>query len=531
MFASMILFLCLFFQPGQGRQGQFPPAQQPSPAPATTAPTGQPSQTGQGGPGGGRAQAQPSPSPEETPVVTKHEIHAGSRVLRYTATTGMMPIKNREGETEARIFYMAYTLDDAGPRNRRPVTFAFNGGPGSASVWLHLGAIGPKRVKMNPDGTMPAPPYDLVDNDLTWLTTSDLVFIDPVGTGYSRAARPELASRFFGLAGDIDSVGEFIRMYLTRYERWTSPLFLAGESYGTTRASALSEYLIQRGIALNGIMLISTIMNFETTNFAPGNDIPYALYLPSYAATAWYHKKLPPDLQAKSVQQLVAEVEQWAATDYLIGLQKGNQLSSQERQDLVNKLARYTGLETRFIDNANLRVNLNLFRKELLRNEKRSIGRLDARFKGYDASLATDSPDFDASETAIRPPYTSTFNNYVRSELGYKSDLEYYILGGGITSPWNWGTNNTYVDTSVALRTALARNPYLKVFVAMGYYDMATPYFAARYTLEHISLDPTLLKNVSTSYYEAGHMMYIDDKSLTKLRADIEKFMQDSVRR
>lgn len=524
MFASLILFLCLFFQPGQGgqRQGQ-PPAPQPSPSPATAP-------TGQGGPGG-RAQAQPSPSPEETPVVTKHEIRAGSRVLRYTATTGMMPIKNREGETEARMFFMAYTLDEAGNRNRRPLTFSFNGGPGSASVWLHLGAIGPKRVKMNADGSMPAPPYELIDNDQTWLSGSDLVFIDPVGTGYSRAARPELASRFFGLAGDIESVGEFIRMYLTRYERWTSPLFLAGESYGTTRASALSEYLIQRGIAFNGIMLISSIMNFETTNFAPGNDLPYALYLPSYAATAWYHKKLAPDLQSKSVQQVVAEVEQWAATDYLTGLQKGNQLTSQERQDLVNKLARYTGLETRFVDNANLRVNLNLFRKELLRNEKRSIGRLDARFKGYDASLATDSPEFDASETAIRPPYTATFNNYVRSELGYKSDLEYYILGGGITSPWNWGTNNNYVDTSVALRTALARNPYLKVFVAMGYYDMATPYFAAHYTLQHISLDPALLKNVSTSYYEAGHMMYIDEKSLSKLHADIEKFMQDSTRR
>jgi carboxypeptidase C (cathepsin A) len=527
MFASLMLFLCLFFQPGQGgqgRQGQLPPSQQPSPSPAATAPSGQP------GPGG-RAQAQPSPSPEETPVVTKHEIRAGGRVLRYTATTGMMPIKNREGETEARMFFMAYTLDDAGNRNRRPLTFSFNGGPGSASVWLHLGAIGPKRVKMNADGSMPAPPYELVDNDQTWLSGSDLVFIDPVGTGYSRAARPELASRFFGLAGDIESVGEFIRMYLTRYERWTSPLFLAGESYGTTRASALSEYLIQRGVAFNGIMLISSIMNFETTNFAPGNDLPYALYLPSYAATAWYHKKLPPDLQSKSVQQVVAEVEQWAGTEYLTGLQKGNQLTSQERQDLVNKLARYTGLETRFVDNANLRVNLNLFRKELLRNEKRSIGRLDARFKGYDANLATDSPDFDASETAIRPPYTATFNNYVRSELGYKSDLEYYILGGGITSPWNWGTNNNYVDTSVALRTALARNPYLKVFVAMGYYDMATPYFAAHYTLQHISLDPALLKNVSTSYYEAGHMMYIDEKSLSKLHADIEKFMQDSMRR
>ena len=524
MFASLILFVCLFFQPGQGRQGQVPPAQQPSPSPAATAPSGQP------GPGG-RAQAQPSPSPEETPVVTKHEIRAGSRILRYTATTGMMPIKNREGETEARMFFMAYTLDDAGNRNRRPLTFSFNGGPGSASVWLHLGAIGPKRVKMNADGSMPAPPYELVDNDQTWLSGSDLVFIDPVGTGYSRAARPELASRFFGLTGDIESVGEFIRMYLTRYERWTSPLFLAGESYGTTRASALSEYLIQRGIAFNGIMLISSIMNFETTNFAPGNDLPYALYLPSYAATAWYHKKLPPDLQSKSVQQVVAEVEQWAGTEYLTGLQKGNQLTSQERQDLVNKLARYTGLETRFVDNANLRVNLNLFRKELLRNEKRSIGRLDSRFKGYDANLATDSAEFDASETAIRPPYTATFNNYVRSELGYKSDLEYYILGGGITSPWNWGTNNNYVDTSVALRTALARNPYLKVFVAMGYYDMATPYFAAHYTLQHISLDPALLKNVSTSYYEAGHMMYIDEKSLSKLHADIEKFMQDSTRR
>jgi carboxypeptidase C (cathepsin A) len=442
----------------------------------------------------------------------------------------MMPIKNRDGETEARIFFMAYTLDDAGNRNHRPLTFSFNGGPGSASVWLHLGAIGPKRVKMNPDGTMPAPPYQLVDNEYTWLNQSDLVFIDPVGTGYSRAARPELAAKFFGLTGDIESVGEFIRMYLTRYERWTSPLFLAGESYGTTRASALSGYLIGRGIAFNGIVLISTIMNFETTDFAPGNDLPYVMFLPSYAATAWYHKKLPADLQSRPVQQIVSEVEQWTS-DYSLALQKGDQLTAQERQDVLAKLSRYTGLDSRFIDNANLRISLNLFRKELLRSEKRSIGRLDARFKGYDANLATDSPDFDASEAAIRPPYTTTFNNYVRSELGYKSDLEYYILGGGITSPWNWNTNNGYVDTSVALRTALARNPYLKIFVAMGYYDMATPYFAVQYTLHHISLDPALLRNFSTGYYEAGHMMYIDEKSLTRLRADVGKFIEDAQRR
>ena len=426
---------------------------------------------------------------------------------------------------------MAYTLDDGGGRNRRPVTFSFNGGPGSASVWLHLGAIGPKRVRMNPDGTMPAPPYELVDNEHTWLNQSDLVFIDPVGTGYSRAVRPELASKFFGLQGDIESVGEFIRMYLTRYERWTSPLFLAGESYGTTRASALSGYLIGRGIAFNGIILISTIMNFETTDFAAGNDLAYMMFLPSYAATAWYHKKLPSDLQSRSVQQVVSEVEQWAANEYSLALGKGDRLTGQDRQDVIARLSRYTGLSQPFIDNANLRVSLTLFRKELLRSEKRSIGRLDARFKGFDANYASDSPDFDASEAAIRPPYTSTFNNYVRSELNYKSDLEYYILGGGITSPWNWGTNNSYVDTSVALRNALARNPYLKIFVAMGYYDMATPYFAVDYTLHHISLDPMLLKNFSTGYYEAGHMMYIDEKSLTRMRADVGRFIQDSTAR
>jgi len=320
-------------------------------------------------------------------------------------------------------------------------------------------------------------------------------------------------------------------MYLTRYERWTSPLFLAGESYGTTRASALSGYLIGRGIAFNGIILISTIMNFETTDFAAGNDLAYMMFLPSYAATAWYHKKLPSDLQSRSVQQVVSEVEQWAANEYSLALGKGDRLTGQDRQDVIARLSRYTGLSQPFIDNANLRVSLTLFRKELLRSEKRSIGRLDARFKGFDANYASDSPDFDASEAAIRPPYTSTFNNYVRSELNYKSDLEYYILGGGITSPWNWGTNNSYVDTSVALRNALARNPYLKIFVAMGYYDMATPYFAVDYTLHHISLDPMLLKNFSTGYYEAGHMMYIDEKSLTRMRADVGRFIQDSTAR
>ncbi len=461
--------------------------------------------------------------------MTKHEIRVNGSTIKYTAIAGMMPIKNREGEVEARMFFTSYVVDRP-EGTSRPLTFSFNGGPGSASVWLHMGAIGPKRVKMNADGTMPAPPYELVDNEGTWLTKSDLVFIDPVGTGYSRPARPELGAKFFGLQGDIESVGEFIRMYLTRYERWTSPLFLAGESYGTTRASALSGYLIERGIAFNGIMLISTIMNFGTTSFAAGNDLPYALFLPSYAATAWYHKKLPADLQSKPVNRVTAEAEAWASGEYMIALGKGGRLTPEERLDTIAKLARYTGLDPKFIDYANLRVPLNLFRKELLRTERRSIGRLDSRFKGYDSNLATDSTEYDASEAAIRPPFTSTFNDYIRTQLGYKTDLEYYILGGGI-GPWNWGTNNNYVDTSTALRTALARNPFLKVFVACGYYDMATPYYAVEYTLGHISIDPSLLKNFSTSYYEAGHMMYIDEKSLTKLHADVSKFMDESMRR
>jgi carboxypeptidase C (cathepsin A) len=293
----------------------------------------------------------------------------------------------------------------------------------------------------------------------------------------------------------------------------------------------LSGYLVDRGIALNGIVLISTIMNFATTDFAAGNDLPYIMFLPSYAATAWYHKKLPRELQSKSVEQVTREAEQWAMNEYSLALAKGDRLQGAEKQEAITKLSRYTGLDKTFIENANLRVSLNFFRKELLRDEKRSIGRLDARIKGYDSSFVTAGPDFDASEAAIRPPYTSTFNNYVRSELGFKSDLEYYILGGGFTSPWNWGTNNGYVDTSVALRNALAKNPYLKVFVAMGYYDMATPYFAADYTLHHISLDPVLLKNISSGYYEAGHMMYIEEKSLAKLRSDVGKFMQDATNR
>jgi carboxypeptidase C (cathepsin A) len=475
--------------------------------------------------------AEKTPEKEEAPVVTHHEIRVAGKTLKYTATTGMMPLRDAKGEAEAHLFFVAYTLDGVSDSAHRPLMFSFNGGPGSASVWLHLGALGPKRVVMETDGQMPAPPFHLVDNEYTWLDQTDLVFIDPVGTGYSRAAKPELNKKFWSLGGDIQSVGEFIRMYLTRYERWTSPLFLVGESYGTTRAAGLAGYLVERGIAFNGIILVSSILNFETIDFAKGNDLPYVLFLPSYTATAWYHHKLAPDLEA-DLGRTLREVESWAQTGYAEALAKGDRLPAAERQAAIEKLARYTGLDPRYIDKSDLRVQIFPFSKELLRDQKRSVGRIDSRFKGIDASAAGAEPDFDPSIAAIRPPYTTTFNNYVRGELGYKNDLEYYLLGEGITSPWEWGPGSRpgFPDTSDDLRSAFAKNPYMKLYVASGYFDLATPYFATEYTLAHMGLDPSLRGNIRTGEYEAGHMMYIESKSLAKLKHEVGEFVASALK-
>jgi carboxypeptidase C (cathepsin A) len=464
---------------------------------------------------------------DEPPVVTKHSVRVNGRQLNYTATTGFMPIKNAvSGETEARLFFMAYTLDD--PPASRPLMFSFNGGPGSASVWLHMGALGPRRVKMLDDGLMPPAPYEMEDNAQTWLDQTDLVFIDPVGTGYSRAAKPELASKFFGVNGDIDSVGEFIRMYLGRYERWSSPLYLVGESYGTTRAAGLSNHLFERGIALNGIVLVSTVMNFQSIRFADNNDLPLVLIFPSYTATAWYHKQLPADVQSRPLRDVLRESETFAVNEYAPAMLKIDRLSAAEKAALLDKFSRFTGLSRDFVDQNNFRVDLGEFNKELLRKQRRTTGRLDSRFVGFDKDSAGEGPDFDPSMTAIRTPYTAVFNDYVRRELGYKSDVEYYILGGGISSPWNWNTNNAYADTSQALSAAMRKNPYMKVFVASGYYDMATPYFATEYTVSAMNLDPQLRRNFSFAYYEAGHMMYIEKNSLRKLKEDVAGFIANS---
>ncbi len=498
------------------------PAQQPRPAaPPSTAPAEKPAEKKEA------EKKEPEPEMrEEPPVVTQHEIRIAGRVLRYTATAGKLPIKNAEGKTEAQMFFIAYTAENPGGKPR-PLMFSFNGGPGSSSVWLHLGALGPRRVHMLPDGGMPKPPFELVDNDQTWLDMTDLVFIDPVGTGYSRAANAELGKKFWSLKGDIASVGEFIRLYLTRYDRWNSPLFLIGESYGTTRAAGLSGYLIEKGIAFNGVVLVSSVLNFGTHDFGRMNDLPYELILPTYTMTAAFHKKLAPELAA-DLAKTRKEVEQWALTGYAEALAKGDRLTPDERRSTVERLARYTGLSPQFVDNSNMRVPLWRFNKELLRDRRRTVGRLDSRFTGFDENAATDRPEFDPSLAAIRPPYTADFAHYVRSELGYKTDLEYYILGGGI-GRWDLNAENEYADTSDDLRSAFAKNPHMKLFVASGYYDMATPYFATHYTLDHLGIDPSLRPNITTAEYDAGHMMYIDQQELVKLKRDAAAFVQKAL--
>lgn len=514
MLATAILPFLIFFQ-----------VPTPSPSQAQRAPQPRPTET---------PAVRPSPSPEreEPPVVSKHSVRVGGRTLNYTTTTGFMPIRNAvTGETEARIFYMAYTLDGVPTGEKRPLMFSFNGGPGSASVWLHLGALGPRRIKMLDDGMMPPPPYEMEDNQQTWLTETDMVFIDPVGTGYSRAARPELAGKFFGVNGDIESVGEFIRMYLTRNERWMSPLFLVGESYGTTRASGLSNWLFDHGVGLNGIILVSTVMNFQTIRFANNNDMPLVLIFPSYATTAWYHKKLSPALQSRTVTQVADEARKFAANEYMPAMMRIDSLSTAERDTLAERFSSYTGLGKQFVINNNFRVELGEFMKELLRDRRRTVGRLDSRFLGIDRDAGGDSTDSDPSMNAIRPPYTSAFNDYVRRELGFKSDLEYYILGGGITAPWNYNVTNAYADTSIPLKDAMAKNPYMKIMVAQGYYDMATPFYAAEYTVSAMNLEPDLRRNISFTYYEAGHMMYIEKNSLKKLHDDAAGFIAGAIRR
>jgi carboxypeptidase C (cathepsin A) len=486
-------------------------------------PAGEPDAAAPGG--APAAAATPAPKPEEKTSETHHTIQIGGQTIKYTAVAGTMLLKKEDGTPTASIFYIAYTKDEVDAA-KRPLTFAFNGGPGSSSVWLHMGTLGPKRVVMDPEGNPTPPPYRFTDNEYSLLDQTDLVFIDPVSTGYSRAIPETSAKNFHGIKGDMQSVGDFIRMYVTRHERWTSPKFLAGESYGTTRAAALSEYLQDNlGINLNGIVLLSSVLNFGVISFDPGNDLPYPLFLPTYTAAAWYHNKLPKDLQSAGLLKAIEESKRFAAGPYATALFKGDSISAEERSSVVKNLARLTGLTPQFIDANNLRVRAGRFEKELLRDQHRIVGRYDSRLEGVDEDTAASNPEYDPSYASVQGAFTAAWNQYVRTELKFDSELPYEVLTGRV-QPWSFDDyENRYVNVAQSLRTAMTQNASLKVFIGAGYYDLATPFFSAEYTVNHMDFEPKLRDHISLGYYEAGHMMYTQLKSLQKAKQDIARFL------
>ncbi len=466
--------------------------------------------------------------PEDKLSVTHHSVTINGEKIRYTATAGTLVLKeeiDKEGEKpKASVFFIAYTRDDVEDTSKRPITFSFNGGPGSSSVWLHLGVLGPRCVKPDADGELPHPPYQLTNNECSILDKTDLVFIDPVSTGFSRAVPGEEAKQFHGFKRDIESVGDFILLYLGRYKRWGSPKLLIGESYGTTRAGGLAGYLQGRhGAYLNAIMLVSVVLNFQTIRFAPGNDLPYILYLPTYAATARYHNKL--NEVDSEFETFMDEVKAFALGDYTLALMQGSAVSPDQRATIVQHLAKYTGLTPEYIERTDIRINIMRFCKELLRDEGRTVGRFDSRYKGIDRDAAGETYEYDPSSAVVQGAYTAALNAYVRDELEFESDLPYEILSRRV-HPWDYGDHqNEYVNVSDTLRAAMTMNPALKVFVANGYYDLATPFLASEYTFSHLGLDESLQDNITTAYYQAGHMMYIDQAELRKMKDDLDAFL------
>ena len=464
---------------------------------------------------------------EHAPIVTHHQLGK----LHYTATAGRIPIEDPAGGIEAEMFFVAYSLDGKDP-HERPLTFAFNGGPGSASCWLHMGALGPRKVELAKEGFMPDGPYRLMDNAQTPLDRTDLVLIDAVGAGFSRPADLKKAKKFWGVKGDAHAFGEFIRMYLTRWQRWGSPLFLLGESYGTTRSAEVAGYLADRGISFKGIMLLSMVLDFETLEVTPRNDLGAVLTLPTYAAIAMYHHKIP--------QQDLREAVNFARGEYAAALARGDDLSPQERQSAIAQVAKWTGLAPQIVDWANLRIDVGTFTHYLLADQKLRVGRLDGRYSGPDPEGFMHPGFYDPAMVAISAPITSVFNDYVRTALGYATDLPYYTSAGQLSPnpefrffrKWDWGPSiEGFPETASSLRAAMVKNPYMKVLVMEGVYDLATPFAAADYTMSHLDLPPSLRRNVSTATYESGHMVYVRESMLAKFHDDVARFIESTLKR
>ncbi|HLS26041.1 MAG TPA: peptidase S10 [Beutenbergiaceae bacterium] len=484
-------------------------------------------------------------TPETTPepaadvrdelVTTRHTLTTPDGNLAYTAKAGRVVLYEEKADDgvwqgrkpRAQVGITAYTLDDADAAER-PVTFAFNGGPGSASVWLHLGVLGPRRVVMGDAGDLLPPPYALADNPETLLRVSDLVFIDPVSTGHSRVLEGEKAADFHGFTGDIESVGEVIRQWVTAEGRWMSPKFLAGESYGTTRAAALAQHLQQSGMYLNGLMLISAVLNFGHNRFQPGNDTAYAMFLPFYAATAHYHGKHP----GRQLADVIAEAEEYAARDYPYVLSRGNRLSAGERAEAVRTIARLAGVSEDYVDRANLRLEHLRYFTELRRDEGLTVGRLDSRFTGPAASGIAERMDADPSMDAILGPYATTYQHYVRAELEVEDLTPFHVFGPDVVGKWSYKEfENASVYVLDRLSRAMRQNPHLQVHAAFGYYDGATPFTSAEEDLAHLDIPDALLANIERRYYEAGHMMYVHEPSRVQQCADLADFVRRATAR
>ncbi len=487
-----------------------------------------PKEGGKGKPAAEKEKEKPK-EPQDKLAETHGSVRIGGAEIRYTTTAGNLVMRDEDGKAKANIYFTAYVKDGEDPA-RRPITFAFNGGPGSSSVWLHLGAFGPRRVKLQDDGTAPAPPWELENNEQSLLDLTDLVFIDPVTTGFSRAVPTDKDAPFHGVRQDVESVGDFIRLYATRFGRWASPKFLAGESYGTTRAAGLSGYLQRRhGMYLSGIVLVSAILDFSTSDFNPGNDLPYRLFLPTYTAAAWYHKRLPADLEG-DLQKALRESEGFARGEYAAALEQGDRLPDAERGRVLDELARLTGLDRDELQLHRLRILDEWFYEELLHKQGMRIGRLDARFKAPSVpDGGGDTLEGDPSYDNIQGVFTAMANDYLRRTLRYESDLPYEILTGRVW-PWSFkGYENRYVNVAVTLAGAMHQNPALRVFVANGFYDFATPYFATAYTFDHMGLTPAERARVAMGYYQAGHMMYIDRPSRERLKKGLTDFYRSAL--
>lgn len=462
-------------------------------------------------------------------VETKHQLAINGKTLDYTTITGCMVLKDDENADKANMFFVAYIKDGVKDYHDRPIMFCFNGGPGSSSVWLHIGAFGPRVVDIE-SVKFDSPPFDLRDNPETLLASTDLVFIDPVSTGYSRAAPKVDLKEFHGVEEDISSVGSFIRLWTTRYGRWESPKFLAGESYGSTRAAKLSAHLHDKyGMYVNGVVLISSILNFQTLrDDSKGNDLPYVLLLPAYAATAWYHGHMSDEYQKLSLQEVLTQAEDFALHEYATALLLGDLLDPQTKEEIIAKMSRLTGLSEAYLTRANLRVTQPEFAVELLRDQKLTVGRFDSRYVGNNFASNISTFDYDPSKEAVLGAFTAAFYQYVTRELNWKSDLEYRVLAN--VWPWSYNSaNNTYLNVAPDLREVMIKNPNLQVLVANGYYDLATTYYANIYTFNHFNLPESLKKNLKLTFYPSGHMMYIERESLTQLNKDITQFIHDNI--